>query len=125
MDGVDPRGGMSSAAHMKIAGKHSGFVETTVEFGSPIKAKTVYENFSDDGESFLNGWESVSSPGMITPGDTVYDAKMELIGEHTGEMDVHMTFRLPKESRVTCITTDSHGFASYDGERADIADMLS
>lgn len=125
MEGVDPRGGMLGAApHTKIAGKHSGYAETTVEYGSPIKAKTVYENFSDDGKSFLNGWESVVSPGMTAPGDTVYDAKMELTGEHTGEMDVHLTYRLPEGSYMTELLPDSRGFASYDGERADIADML-
>ncbi len=112
--GVDPRGGMSASGdEIKMAGKVSGFVTTTVQTGSSMTAKTVYENFSDDGKSFLNGWESASTPGLMRPGDAVYDACLQLTGEHTGEMDLHVIYRLGASTgRVTL--EEPRGFARYD-----------
>ncbi len=114
--GVDPRGAMMHAGKdIKTAGKASGFVTCTIrQNGTATTSKTLYENFSDDGKSFLNGWESASSPGLITPGDTVYEARLELTGEHTGEMDLHVIYRMSPQGRVTL--QEPKGFVRYDDQ---------
>ncbi len=125
LPGVDPAGGMmggEEAGTVRIAGHHSGFAVTTTETIQPLKARTVYENFSDDGESFLNGWESSVSPGLTGGGNSVYDAQMKLTGAHTGEMDVHVVYARTRTGEE--IGKDSRGFAEYDGERIEIEDML-
>lgn len=115
--GVDLKGGLSTPGinEIKLAGKYSGYVTSTVDMQGKMSSKTVYENFSDDGKSFLNGWESASSPGLTSPGDSVYDAKLKLTGEHTGEMDLHIIYRLSATTgRVT--VEEPRGFARYDDE---------
>ncbi|MBR5110555.1 MAG: hypothetical protein IK099_10190 [Clostridia bacterium] len=120
--GVDPAGNMMKIAkNERIAGRFSGAVTTTV--GADGKRKTVYAYFSDDGKSFLDGWETAISPGMMTPGDSVYEAKMTLTGKHTGVMNCRVVFRMSADGSVR-ITEESDGFVRYDKETIQISDIL-
>ncbi len=116
---------MGSESGTKIAGHFSGTAATTVETKPQRRIKTVYENFSDDGRSFLNGWEaSIPSPfGIMNPGSTSYDAKLTLTGEHTGEMDCHVVYTTDA-SWHTFLDKDSCGFVRYDEETIRIEDLL-
>ncbi len=126
IDGVDLKGGMmnQTSPEIKIAGKHSGVASSTVKAGMPTVAETVYENFSDDGESFLDGFERVITPGIIAPGDTIYDAKLKVKGAHSGEADFHVVYNMPRDFSMTTLGQDSAGFAEYDGKRVEIKDFF-
>ena len=106
--------------NIRIAGKYSGFAVTEIIPGMPMKTVVKYENFSDDGLSFLNGEESVVTPGLIGTGNTVYDAKLVLTGAHTGESDVHLIYERPGREEPVQIAAESRGYAVYDGVRAEV-----
>ncbi len=60
----------------------------------------------------------------MPPGETIYDAKMVMTGEHTGEMDVHVVYLHSGIDDAVNIREKSRGFVQYDGERIEIAEML-
>ena len=60
---------------------------------------------------------------MITPGDSVYEAKMTLTGKHTGVMNCRVVFRMGADRSVR-ITEESDGFVRYDKETIQISDIL-
>ncbi len=114
-----------SLPEVRIAGRHSGTAVTVnTREGSLTKSVTTYKNFSDDGESFLNGFESCETPGMIARGTTVYTADLELSGAHTGEMKLEMFFNFETPQIPTRLDAKSHGFARYDDTVLNVFDMV-
>ena len=107
-----------------IAGKYSGkAVTVTTKDGSLTKSVTTYENFSDDGESFLNGFESCETPGMIARGTTSYMMELELTGAHTGEAKARLLFDFETPQIPTKLDPKSEGFARYDDITLNVSDM--
>lgn len=113
-----PAGQMSE--EFRVAGHHSGYALTKKE---GARATVTYENFSDDGKTFLNGTETSFSPGLTSNGETTFDADLTMTGEHTGSMKVHLGFIRKDTGADIHLTKDSVGFATYDGYTIDVKDM--
>lgn len=110
---------------IRVAGKHSGFAVTKMSReGSLTKYETAYEGFSDDGESFLNGYESCVTPGMIAPGATTYRAELTLTGSHEGEMNAELIFHFTTPQTPTTLDPASFGYATYDGVTVRVDEMF-
>lgn len=109
---------------IRIAGKHSGSAVTVMtKEGERTRYETTYENFSDDGESFLNGSESCLTPGMIARGTTVYTMDLQMTGTHTGEAKAKLVFNFVTPQIPTTLDPASEGYAEYDGVRIDVKNM--
>lgn len=109
----------------RVAGKYSGTVETRPSMGEQYpKMTTVYENFSDDGETFIDGWESAESAGLTKPGNTTYDADIRAHGAHNGEMKLHLVFERTGLDSPVNVSTESKGYASYDDVTVHVEDMF-
>ncbi|MBO6159731.1 MAG: hypothetical protein J6P72_10820 [Firmicutes bacterium] len=107
-----------------IAGLHSGRVTTTVEMkeGQPTFT-TVYENFSDDGETFLSGYETANNPGLTSGKDVHYKADLTMTGAHTGRMEVTLGMQRKSLAGGVSLSEDSCGYATYDDVTIDVKDM--
>lgn len=117
---------------IKIKGKAGGYVLNEGGVGNPPVYRTVYEDFSEDGETFYNGSMAVTAPASIfAPGKTVFEADLSVTGRHTGEMrlravfcrdDVHapamLSFAEGEDGRP-----ESWGYSAYDGVVMKIGDM--
>ena len=110
----------------RVAGKRNGYAETAISLtdGNLQKYTTRYENFSDDGESFLSGSESTVSPGLMSAGDSRYEADLQMTGTHQGEMKVKLLLHFPQFGGQVTLDPASEGYASYDGETVSVTDML-
>jgi len=93
--------------------------------------ETLYENYSEDGRTFYDGWIRVKAPAnMFMQGETVIQSDISVTGEHTGSMNLRIVFqsdeqfqirpdrRLDENGEPKCT-----GFAEYDGIRRNVADM--
>lgn len=93
--------------------------------------ETLYENYSEDGRTFYNGWLRVKSPAnMFMPGETVIRSDINVTGEHQGQMklrialkaderfQIHPDRSLDEDGKPRCT-----GFAEYDGVRRDVEEM--
>lgn len=111
-------------ADFRTAGKVSGYVRTyhVLEDGQ-VKEIAEYVDFSDDGKSFLSGRESAVGPGLNSVGTYVYESKLTMTGEKTGEMDVRLVFRRETPAPFIKLLSESRGFCEYDGQRIDVAEM--
>ncbi len=109
--------------HGIIQGQHSGYAEHDSESGYITNSRTIYHHFSNDGKTFWDGVEEVKD---VRRKETVYEAKIVMSGEETGEMDLRATFRFRdsgmKEHAVVLdfgMAEDgkphSYGFATYRG----------
>lgn len=112
---------------IKVKGAAHGEGEIAVQGMS--STRTVYSDLSDDGQSFLNGYEAVE----VVPGKTVYEAHIKLTGTRTGEMDMRLTLRsagglesMPSLSfdMAEDGKAESYGFARYLDQTVRIEDML-
>ena len=111
----------------KIAGKHSGDISYR-RAGRDVQ--TRYNRFSNDGESFYDGFERVSHTVTF---ETVYEADFTLSGEKPGEMKCRLTFSpssLDASIPVKLLfekaddgKAKSYGYASFDGIRLCVEDM--
>ena len=111
-------------AEVKIRGTYAGTAETTIErTAQGQKSTTVFTGFSDDGETFLDGYESVVSPGLTSPGDTSYEADLRMRGTHTGEMKLKLLFHFPVFGAPVTLDPASEGFVRYDGKELRAEDM--
>ena len=101
---------------VKIAAKVSGLIEHEKTEGIN---KSVYQNYSDDGKTFINGYEEA---GLNRNGEMVYKADIKMTGEKTGTMKLGLTF-----SKIDFTTPpqiiESYGYAEYEGIRIDACDM--
>ena len=107
---------------VRIAGRFSGTATTTVQpaDGAGPVFTTLYENFSDDSETFLNGFESANNPGLTSASPIHYEADLTMDGAHSGRMEVSVTFRRAGFTAPVEITPDSKGYAEFDGTRIDL-----
>lgn len=113
----------------KIAGKHSGYMELRSKGGSitgVATAKSTYVNFSDDGKTFYNGWESTYSSFVE---NSKYEAELEVTGENQGEIKLRMVFSPTAQIPSLLFEPDSdgrpmsYGYASYNGQVMQVEEM--
>lgn len=117
---------------IKIRGKAGGYVLNEGGTGNPPVYRTVYRDFSDDGETFYNGVMTVeAATGMFAPGKTVFEADLSVTGKHTGEMKLRAVF-LREDVHTPAVLSFakgedgepvSRGYSAYDGVVLDIRDM--
>ena len=108
---------------VRIAGRFSGAATTTAQPAADTAGPvftTLYENFSDDGESFLNGFESANNPGLTSSSPIHYEADLTMTGAHSGRMEVSVTFRRAGFTAPVEIAPDSKGYAVFDGIRIEL-----
>ncbi|HWI70763.1 MAG TPA: hypothetical protein VNT55_02325, partial [Baekduia sp.] len=107
------RGAADANTTVTLRGLKSG--TATVTYGGTLANGTfsvVYDNYSDDGASFLSGTESISTPGFGTLPATS-TANLKLTGKHTGSMTASFSI-----GRKDGIPSASGGVdATYDGYR--------
>ena len=105
----------------KIAGKHSGEIRFE---GRPGFAEKVYDNFSDDGLSFYQGYECLQSAPTLT----VYEADLDLKGPTDGEMKLRMAFQGAGYRDIPVLLFEQGedglpqtcGYSRYGDERIDV-----
>ncbi|MDR1641723.1 MAG: hypothetical protein LBT59_18685 [Clostridiales bacterium] len=126
-DWLDPVGN----SEVKIAGKHSGFIEIAKQRGN---SSTSYRHFSDDGKLFYDGYEKTSLTAEL---DSVYEAcfkaQDETTGDVVGEMNCRLTFSRcgSGHERYMKLLLEpaedgkpkSYGYARHEGKVIDVASM--
>lgn len=93
--------------------------------------ETLYENYSEDGRTFYDGWIRVKAPAnMFMPGETVIESDIHVTGEHTGRMELRIVLQADEHFQIhpdrgadADGNPRSFGFAEYDGIRRNVADM--
>jgi hypothetical protein len=88
-----------------------------------------YEQVSDDGKTFFNGFEKVDY--SFTTGSR-YEADVEMTGEQQGEMKLRVefskiTFKLPPRLLFDLAEDGkpkSHGYVKYNGVTLRIEDLV-
>ena len=126
------RGAAEDVFNIKIKGKSRGYVVNEGGEGNPPVYRTTYHDFSDDGETFYNGSMTVTAPANIfAPGNTVFEADVDVTGKHTGEMKLRAVFRREDVNAPAMLSfaegddgkPESYGYSAYDGVTLDIKDM--
>lgn len=114
---------------LRIKGAGGGVVTNSCLAADTFE--TLYENYSEDGGTFYDGWIRVKSPAnMFMPGETVIHSDICVTGEHSGRMKLRIVLqadarfqihpdRSPDEDGQPKCT----GFAEYDGLRRNVEDM--
>lgn len=114
---------------LKIKGIGGGVVTNACTDADTYE--TLYENYSEDGRTFYNGWIRVKAPeNMFMPGETVIESDIRVTGKHTGRMNLRIALQSDEQFQV-CLDRSldekgeprSAGFAEYDGIRRNVADM--
>jgi hypothetical protein len=108
----------------KIAGAHSGYVD--LRRGATVECR--YVDYSDDGLTFLNGFERMT---RSFTDDSVFEADLVMTGEQEGEMRLRATFSQTTFSLSPRLLFDtaedgrpkSHGYSAYGAMTLDIGDM--
>lgn len=118
----------------KIAGNHSGYIDyqrkatnlATMDAGSIC---TKYVNYSDDGKTFYNGFETVKN--SFTD-ENVYEADVEMTGEQQGEIKLRTTFSQVSFEMPPRLLFEpdangkpkSYGYVRYNGSVLNVADLV-
>jgi hypothetical protein len=118
----------------KIAGKHSGHIAFARQGHMPAPAlmgsiQATYVNFSDDGKTFYHGYEKAAFSFMDV---SVYEADLVMSGEQQGEMKLRVTFSPLSFEKPPKLLFEpapdgkpkSYGYASYNGIRLNVEDLL-
>lgn len=114
----------------KIKGKKSGYISYIRQSSGHSGINEVeYCNFSDDGVNFYNGYEKSSFDFFS---ENRFEAKVQLIGPKEGEMNFRATFSaiFGSEPSKLLFAADedgkpkSYGYATYDGVKLHIEDLL-
>lgn len=113
---------------LTVRGK-TGTVQTLpVEGGA---WETRYDCFSEDGETFYDGWLRVKAPdNMFRPGETTVESDLTVSGAHSGRMDLRIVFRSDERFQIYP-DTGTHedgrpkcfGYAEYDGLRREVSEL--
>lgn len=121
---------INSNVEGKIAGKHSGYMYYSNSSSSSISGETEaqYENYSDDGVNFYNGYEKYSYNYL---NESRYEADIQLTGEQQGEMSLRATFSSITGDRPASLLfeTDedgnpkSYGYTTYNDTTLNIEDL--
>lgn len=93
--------------------------------------ETLYENYSEDGKTFYDGWIRVKAPAnMFMPGETVIQSDISVTGEHKGQMKLRIVLQANERFQIhpdRSLDEDGYpkctGFAEYDGVRRNVEDM--
>lgn len=117
----------------KIAGKHSGYIDYQRQAPDLAQLKaglvcTKYVNYSDDGKTFYNGFESVISSYT---GENVYEADVVMTGEQQGEMKLRVTSSKVSFEAMPRLLFDladdgrpkSYGYARYNNTLLNVVDL--
>lgn len=117
----------------KIPGKHSGYIAYARQGQPPAPAlmgstEATYVNFSDDGETFYNGYEKARYSFMS---ESVYEASLEMSGARQGEMKLRATFSQGGYENPPRLLFEpdadgqpkSYGHARYGGVELRIEDL--
>lgn len=107
----------------------SGMVENTLLESGELQ--TRYENYSEDGETFYDGWIRVKAPSnMFMPGETMIGSELRVHGAHNGQMKLRLCLRSDAGFQIYLDRGPAEdglpkcmGFAEYDGIRRDVADI--
>lgn len=113
---------------LTIRGKTGTVQASPVEDGA---WETRYEHFSEDGETFYDGWIRVKAPeNMFRPGETWIKSDLTVSGAHNGQMKLRLVLHSDERFQIhPDMDPDENGnpkscgFAEYDGVRRDVADM--
>lgn len=119
----------------KIAGRHSGHIAYVRQGQQPAPAlmgsiQTSYVNFSDDGQTFYNGFEKSQYSFM---GESVYEADLAMSGAQQGEMKLRATFSQASYEKPPRLLFEpaedgkpkSYGYASCNGVQLNIEDLTA
>ncbi len=117
----------------KIKGRHSGHIAYARQGQKPVPAlmgsiQAVYANFSDDGQTFYNGYERSRFSFM---GESVFEADLVMSGAQAGEMKLRATFSQASYDQPPRLLFEaaedgqpkSHGYARFGGVQLNIADL--
>ena len=113
---------------LTVKGKTGTVQNLPVEGGA---WETRYDHFSEDGETFYDGWLRVKAPdNMFRPGETTIESDLTVSGAHTGRMDLRVVFRSDErfqiypdvgtheDGRPKCF-----GYAEFDGLRREVSEL--
>lgn len=114
---------------VKIKGAGGGVVTNSCVGEDTFE--TLYENYSEDGKTFYDGWIRVKSPAnMFMPGETVIHSDINVTGEHTGQMKLRIVLQADERFQIhpdRSVGADGYpkctGFAEYDGVRRNVEEM--
>ena len=113
---------------LKIRGE-SGLVQNApVEGGA---WETRYEHYSEDGETFYDGFIRVKAPtNMFRPGKTTIESDLTVTGAHQGQMKLRLEMYSDERFQIyPDFSADengqpkSFGFAEYDGLRREVSEL--
>lgn len=117
----------------KIAGRYSGHIAYIRRGQQPVPAlmgsiEITYVNFSDDGNTFYNGFERARFSFM---GESVFEAGLVMTGEQQGEMMLRATFSPLSYENPPRLLFDpagdgkpkSYGYARYNGVQLTMDDL--
>ncbi|WP_248928332.1 S-layer homology domain-containing protein [Paenibacillus hamazuiensis] len=99
----------------RIDGKNSGYIS--------ISGNTkTYDNFSDDGVNFYNGYVTLKM-GMTSTAESVFEANIKLTGPKPGEMNLRATFGPRQGNQPNRFLYDmasdgkpkTYGYSTYNG----------
>lgn len=114
---------------IKIKGAGGGVVTNSCIDADTFE--TMYEGYSEDGQTFYDGWIRVKAPAnMFMPGETVIQSDISVTGEHKGQMKLRIVLQAdgrfqihPDRSPAKDGYPKCTGFAEYDGVRRNVEDM--
>jgi hypothetical protein len=118
--------GRSHQIDVKVYGRASGYI---AYHRTPALIEKVYVNFSDDGRTVWSGREAT----QINPrGNSSYMADLQVSGEHSGVMDLTVTFGPLGGAHPASLLlapdaagrAQSRGFAEYQGQRLDLSKLV-
>ena len=114
----------------RIAGKASG--EVVCGMNEAGWRTVIYDNFSDDAKTFMDGEFATKSPASIfEAGENIIRAKLKVWGEHTGEADFRLTFtqeNVMSPVRLSFAEANdrlpvTYGYSRYDRTTIQTEDM--
>ncbi len=117
----------SREVDVKVYGQHSGYIHYRQGAGGTIEK--TYIDFSDDGESWYRGRETMQ---LNPQGHSTYIADLKLAGPRPGRMDLKVTFgplQDPMPARIVFSKDEtgvplSHGYTEFDGQRLEITNLV-
>ena len=101
------------AGNITLQGKHSGMVTLNYvqQFFATVNNTATYDNYSDDGKTFLNGTDRIVRIGPSSLGGiTQVVTNLTLSGEHTGSLERDITYRVGDPGTIT-----GNSRVTYDG----------
>ncbi len=133
-NGLDSIDNSSKDNSFRIKGRYSGYVEviktSQQSFMGPAgTTDVIYNDYSDDGKIFYNGYEK-SSYSLVS--ESTYESKLLMTGAENGEMNLKITFSaFDNKTGMINLVFDkdendepkSYGFAEYMGKKLLVVDM--